>query len=83
MLGLLMADVRLDAPRLAAFSAFDVFQFFGVDQSVEEEVRPGITMTKPVRAPRGVWSWTGRASFQGAWQGKRPVFRLNNCLQYT
>ncbi|GAB4823612.1 hypothetical protein N2152v2_010658 [Parachlorella kessleri] len=46
LLGMLMSDVRLDHHFLREFSSFQVFSYFNVDASEEQQVMPGITMTR-------------------------------------
>lgn len=67
MLGLAMQGSRLDTRSLQAFSSYQVYSFFGIDASEDQEVMPGITISrqgplKPyVAAIRDVLNQTGEA----------------------
>jgi hypothetical protein len=47
ILGLAMNGAPLTATYLKDFSSLQIFTFFGIDARVEEEVMPGVTMSKP------------------------------------
>jgi hypothetical protein len=46
-LGLHLGAKRLDAAFLRDFSAFAVSNYFGFEPRVDEELQPGITISKP------------------------------------
>lgn len=47
ILGLAMNGAPLTATYLKEFSSLQIFTFFGIDARVEEEVIPGVTMSRP------------------------------------
>ena len=43
---------RLDGPWMRAFSLYTLHSTFGFDSKVEQQLQPGITISKPVRYSR-------------------------------